>query len=620
MDYYYHLIIVRGFLTSFEKEVNMLFSLRNRFLLIFTCLLTIPFVILSIIIPSSFTSEIREQTQELTIEMMDQFSLYVDSITTQAEDLGKQVLVDQTTQEWLRLNRQGAEKEEIDSSMNQLRQDLSSIMINNSNAMSISVLLDDGTGSWGNHSTLHETEWYQDFIQNNQDYVKSHLDPFQQSHEMQQKKINSYILPLIDTNTMISAGVIKVNFPSVLLETALNKIKNGQNEHTYLLNQHGENVLSGKIKTPSSILKQSLKQIAASNDQEGLIEASYKNERYLVFFQKLSVGDWILVSEVTESELFARANHLQQSLLLTSAILFILTIVASYFMSNTITSPLGKLAKAMRLIERGDFSGAKQLLPDSKSQNNEVDYLIDVTNHTIDRLQTLIETEYEANLRRKDAEYKALLLQINPHFLNNTLEIIGSLALQEKNKEVMNVSVYLGKMLRYSLNTKSNIVSLREELNYIKSYTNILKLRYEDMINIHIDVDPETEMLPVIKFILQPLVENAVKYSFSEKTVSDIYIKTEKIGNQISLSVADKGVGMSEEIISDLVSQADETQYVLESKGNSIGLRNVLGRLKLTYGNDFSYHIESTKNEGTKIILLIDLKRGDRQDEGVNHG
>ncbi|MFP7297096.1 sensor histidine kinase [Neobacillus niacini] len=597
----------------------MLFSLRNRLLLVFTCLLTIPFVILSIVIPNFFTSVIREQTQELTIEMMDQFSLYVDSITSQAEDLGKQVLVNQTTQEWLRLNRRGAEAEEIDSSMNQLRQGLSSIMINNSNAMSISVLLDNGTGTWGNHPTLHETEWYKDFTQNNQDYVKSHLDPFQQSHEMQVRKINSYILPLIDTNTMISAGVIKVNFPSVLLETALNKIKKGQNEHTYLLNQHGENILSGTIKTPSSILQQSLKQISASDDQEGLIEASYQKERYLVFFQKLPVGGWILISEVTESELFARVNHLQHNLLLTSAILFIITLVASYIMSNNITSPLGKLEKAMRLIERGEFSEAKSFLPDIKSQNNEVDYLIDVTKHTIDTLQNLIETEYEANLRRKDAEYKALLLQINPHFLNNTLEIIGSLALQGKNKEVMNVSVYLGKMLRYSLNSKSNIVSLGEEVNYIKSYTNILKLRYEDTIRIQMDVDPDTQTFPVIKFILQPLVENAVKYSFSEKTFADIFIKTKKAGNQISITVEDKGIGMSEELISDL-QQNDETMIVLESKGNSIGLRNVLGRLKLTYGNDFSYCIESIKNEGTKITLLIDVKRGDRQDESVNRG
>jgi two-component system, sensor histidine kinase YesM len=598
----------------------MLFSLRNRLLLIFTCLLTIPFIILSLIIPSFFTSVIREQTQELTIEMMDQFSLYVDSISTQAEDLGKQVLVDQTTQEWIRLNRQGADKEEIDALMNQLKQGLSSIMINNSNAMSISVLLDDGTGTWGVHSSLHETDWYQDFTQHNQDYVKSHLDPFQQSHEMQQKKINSYILPLIDTNTMISAGVIKVNFPSALLETALNKITIGQNEHTYLLNHQGENILSGKIKTPNSILKQSLKQITTSDDQEGLIEASYQKEKYLVFFQKLPVGDWILVSEVTESDLFARANHLQRNLLLTSAVLFFITIVASVIMSNNITSPLGKLAKAMGFIERGDFTGAKRFMPHIKSQNNEVDYLINVTEHTIDQLQNLIETEYEANLRRKDAEYKALLLQINPHFLNNTLEIIGSLALQEKNKEVMNVSIYLGKMLRYSLNTKSNIVPLGEEVNYIKSYTNILKLRYEDTITIHMDVDPDTVTIPIIKFILQPLVENAVKYSFSEKTFANIFIKTEVIGSQLTLSVADKGMGMSEEIISDLESQADETIHVLESKGNSIGLRNVLGRLKLTYGDDFTYQIESTKNEGTKITLLIDLKRGGRQDESVNNG
>jgi two-component system, sensor histidine kinase YesM len=597
----------------------MFFSLRNRLLLIFTCLLTIPFVILSIIIPSFFTSVIREQTQELTIEMMDQFSLYVDSVTTQAEDLGKQVLVSQTTQEWIRLNRQGAEKEEIDSLMNQLKQDLSSIMINNSNAMSISVLLEDGTGTWGVHPSLHETDWYQDFTQHNQDYVKSHLDPFQQSHEMQQKKINSYILPLIDTNTMISAGVIKVNFPSALLETALNKITIGQNEHTYLLNQRGENILSGKIETPNSILKQSLKQITTSDDKEGLIEAAYQKEKYLVFFQKLPVGDWILVSEVTESNLFARANHLQRNLLLTSVLLFFITIVASLILSNNITSPLGKLAKAMRFIERGDFSGAKRFMPHYKSQNNEVDYLINVTEHTIDQLQNLIETEYEANLRRKDAEYKALLLQINPHFLNNTLEIIGSLALQGKNKEVMNVSVYLGKMLRYSLNTKSNIVSLGEEVNYIKSYTNILKLRYEDTIAIQMDVEPATVTIPVIKFILQPLVENAVKYSFSEKTFADIFIKTEVVGSQLRLSVADKGMGMSEELISDLLSQTDETIHVLESKGNSIGLRNVLGRLKLTYGDDFSYRIESTINEGTKIILLIDLKRGDRQDEGINH-
>jgi two-component system, sensor histidine kinase YesM len=571
-------------------------------------------------IPSFFTSVIREQTQELTIEMMDQYSLYVDSIATQAEDLGKQVLVSQTTQEWFRLNRQGAENEEIITSMNLLKQQLSSIMINNSNAMSISVQLNDGTGTWGNNTTLHETDWFQDYSIHNQTFIQSHLDPFQQSQEMRDKKINSYILPLIDTNSMISGGTIKVNFPSALLETALNKISIGKNGHTYLINQQGVNILPGKFKTPNEILQKSLNQVTNNDDQEGVIEAAYQNEEYLVFFQKLPVGDWILISEVTESDLFSRANHLQRNLLLMSALVFLITIIASFILSNNITSPLGKLAKAMGFIERGDFSGAKRFMPTIKSQNNEVGYLINVTEHTIDQLQHLIETEYEANLRRKDAEYKALLLQINPHFLNNTLEIIGSLALQGKMKEVMNVSIYLGKMLRYSLNSKSNIVQIGEEINYIKSYTDILKLRYEDMITIQFEVGDDTKSFPIIKFILQPLVENAVKYSFIEKNYADIFIKTEKVGNQICLAVEDKGIGMTKVMISDLLNQDDESFNVLDSKGNSIGLRNVLGRLKLYYGNDFSFQIDSKKNEGTKITLLIDLKRGDRHDEGVNHG
>lgn len=599
----------------------MFLSLRNRLFLTFTCLLTIPFIILSIIIPSWFTTIIEEQTEDLTVETMDQYSLYIDSITTQAEDLGKEVLVNQTTQGWLRLVKQGTANEESLLLMAQLKQLLSSMMINNSHAMSISVQLNDGSGTWGNNPSLPETDWFQDFTQNKQLFVKSHIDSFQQSQEMRDRKVNSYILPLVDTNTLFSSGIIKVNFPSATLETALNKITIGQKGRAYLLNQQGANVLSGKIETPNEILEQSLAQITNNDDQEGLVEVAYHKEKYLVFFQKLPVGDWILISEVTESDLFSKVNHLQRNLLITSALVFLITVIASFILSDNITSPLGKLVKTMGFIERGDFSGAKRFMPTIKSKNNEVSYLIDVTEHTINQLKNLIETEYEANLRRKDAEYKALLLQINPHFLNNTLEIIGGLAVQGKNEEVMNVSIYLGRMLRYSLNTNSNVVPLVEELDYIKSYTDILKLRYEDTITINMEVDSETKKLSIIKFILQPLVENAVKFSFIEKTFTEISITTGKIRNQIYIVVEDKGIGMSEEVISDLLNQEknDDTISVLESQGNSIGLRNVLGRLKLYYGQDFSYQIESKKNEGTKITLFIDLKRGDGHAEGVNH-
>lgn len=130
----------------------------------------------------------------------------------------------------------------------------------------------------------------------------------------------------------------------------------------------------------------------------------------------------------------------------------------------------------------------------------------------------------------------------------------------------MNVSIYLGKMLRYSLNTKSEVVELGEELNYIKNYTDILKLRYEEMININMEIDPETKTLPIIKFILQPLVENAVKYSFSEKAEATIFIKIKKMDNQIKINIEDKGVGMSDKVLSSLL-ESDEEINVLDNTG-----------------------------------------------------
>ena len=598
----------------------MFFSLRNRLFIIFTCLLTIPLIILSIIIPRWFTSIIEEQTQDLTIEAMDQYSLYIDSITTQAEDLGKQVLVNQTTQQWLRLEKKDEEipREQSLLQKNQLKMLLSSMMVNNSNGMSISVVLNNGEGAWGNNPNLHNLDWFQDFTIHEQRFVKSHIDPYMPG----QGNSNSFILPLVDLNTVVSYGFIKVNFPSTLLETALGKISIGKKGNAYLLDQQGANVLEGKIDTPKWVLKNSLSKIKNNQKQKGLLETDYHGEKYFVFFQKLAVGDWILVSEVTKSDLFSKVNILQRNLLLISALVFLLTIVASFVLSSKIVSPLGKLAKAMKFIERGDFSGAKRFLPTIKSSNDEVGYVVKVFDHTVDQLKNLIETEYEANIRRKDAEYKALLLQINPHFLNNTLEIIGGLAVQGKNKEVMNVSIYLGRMMRYSLNTQNDVVRLGEEISYIRSYTDILKVRYEDAITIDIVEDQETKNLPMIKFILQPLVENAVKYSFIEKNTAEIFIKTKKINNQILIVLEDKGIGMSEEVIADLLSEEtkNETISVLASEGNSIGLRNVLGRLKLYYGQNFTYKIESEKNVGTRITLCINFNRGDIHDEGHHNG
>ncbi|WP_341357599.1 histidine kinase [Rossellomorea sp. y25] len=591
----------------------MFFSLRNRLFMIFTLLLTFPFLVLSILIPNWFTSIMEDRTKDSTIEMMEQYSLYIDSITSQAEDLGKQVLVNPTTQEWIKSEEKDGEATSAERLLmkNQLKAELSSMMINNSKAMSVSVYLNDGTGTAGNLPPLEKTIWFNDFYEEDQRWLRSHND-------LMADQVNSYLLPLFDINTLDLSGVIKVNFPSSLLEKALSKIKLGENGKVYLLDGRGRNVLTGSIDTPKSVVKESLQSMKTGIGSSGLIEIPYEKEEYMIFYQKVKVGDWVLVSEITKSELFAKIDELQRNLLLTSGWIFLLTIMASYLLSSTIVKPLGKLTGAMKLVETGDFKRAKDFIPSIKTANDEIGYVVDVFGQTTNRLNTLIETEYEANIRRRDAEYKALLLQINPHFLNNTLEIIGGLAAQGKNKEVIDVTIHLGRIMRYSLNTETDMVTLGEEMTYIRRFTEILKLRYEEALTVSIQEDPDAASLPIIKFVIQPLVENAVKYSFIEKTAASIHISTKKVDDWVEIVIEDNGIGIPEAIVEELkhILERHESRNVLESKGRSIGLRNVLGRLKLYYGENFTYHIASEEKQGTTIALYIKSGRGDIHAEG----
>ncbi|KAA0566598.1 HAMP domain-containing protein [Bacillus sp. CH30_1T] len=591
----------------------MFFSLRNRLFMIFTLLLTFPFLVLSILIPNWFTSIMGERTTSSTIEMMEQYSLYIDSITSQAEDLGKQVLVNPTTQEWIKSEEDDREVTDAERLLmkNQLKAELSSMMINNSKSMSVSVYLSDGTGTAGNLPPLEKTNWFDEFYKDDQRWLRSHND-------LMADQVNSYLLPLFDINTLDLSGVIKVNFPSSLLENALSKIKLGENGRVYLLDSLGRNVLTGSVDTPEKVVKESLKTIKKEPKRSGLIEVPFEKEEYMIFYQKARVGEWVLVSEITKSELFSQINELQRNLLLTSGWIFLLTIMASYLLSSTIVKPLGKLTGAMKLVEKGEFKKAKQLIPSIKTANDEIGYVVDVFGQTANRLDTLIETEYEANIRRRDAEYKALLLQINPHFLNNTLETIGGLAAQGKNKEVIDVTIHLGRIMRYSLNTESDMVTLGEEMTYIRRFMEILKLRYEAALSVSIQEDPAASKLPIIKFVIQPLVENSVKYSFIEKTEAVLRISTKKVNDWVEIVIEDNGIGIPESIVEELKRDLGrhESRHVLESKGRSIGLKNVLGRLKLYYGENFTYHITSKEYQGTTIVLRIKSGEGDLHAEG----
>ncbi|UUZ97340.1 histidine kinase [Paenibacillus sp. P25] len=227
------------------------------------------------------------------------------------------------------------------------------------------------------------------------------------------------------------------------------------------------------------------------------------------------------------------------------------------------------------------------------------------------RLRHLIETEFETNLRRRNAEYKALLLQINPHFYNNTLEIISGLAAMKREDLVMDATEALAQMMRYSLNLNSDLVRVSEEMDYIRDYLFILRLRHEDRLSVTVEEDAEARGLTIAKFILQPLVENAVKYSLEKEGTAWIGIAARIRDGRLLLSVRDNGIGMDPVLVRDLLdgSRKGDSASVLSSEGQSIGLRNVLSRCRLMYGERFDLDIHSRLGEGTTIELYLPVVR-----------
>ncbi|MGM0881372.1 MAG: cache domain-containing sensor histidine kinase [Bacillota bacterium] len=580
----------------------MFFSLRNQMVMIFTVLLLIPVSILTFVLTDKAEELVRQSIVTSTDQTIGQYATYVNNLAKQFEDMSNQILSSPITQQYVMAKESSLnEKARLKSAFKQF---LSSVYSNNRNSLSISVF-DDSGGLWTQDQSFRESSWYKDFLNGDYHWTPAHVDPDQPDRPMFQTMVNSYVSPLINLNLLKPAGIIKINFPTALLQKPLEQIQLGKTGQVFLLTNDGKIVLNQNIESKPFIL----------NHSDSLEKARYSgyltvrdgDKSYLLFARAIEdIPGWYAVGVVSEHELFQPISAIRLMMIILSAVLLGCTVIASIAISTGVTRPLSQLTKAMKLTEQGDFKGAVALLP-SVRRRNEAGFVVLVFRKMIERLNHYIEAEYKTNIRRKNAEYKALLLQINPHFLNNTLEIIGGLAAQGKSEEVMDITEQFGEMMSYSLKLSEDTVYLFEELKYIQNYTSILKARFGDRLVLVTKVDDDALYCKLIKFILQPIVENAIKYSIDYRETSEVELEILAKDKSLHISVKDNGIGMSRNQIDDLYSSVDPAAApeVLSSEGNRIGLRNVLARCQLYYGDACEIKLTSVTGEGTTIEIKL---------------
>ncbi|MEK4345207.1 sensor histidine kinase [Paenibacillus sp. FSL P4-0184] len=275
-------------------------------------------------------------------------------------------------------------------------------------------------------------------------------------------------------------------------------------------------------------------------------------------------------------------------------ILILLLII--WIFTKTLVQPIYKLKKKIRVVEDGDF--------DILIQSNSKDEIGDLTNSfasMVRRIKELIGQVYQSGIQEKEAELKALQAQISPHFLYNTLSIINWRAVQVEAEDISLVVNALSKFYRTSLNNGKQLTSIRDEILNIRAYIDIQLAMHDDQLfDVTYHIEEELYPYQTINFILQPIVENAIKHGIDEKEDGKgmLTIEAYTYKDDIRFVVSDNGKGMDQEQI----------EQLLYSNGTGYGLKNVHERIKLYYGDAYGISIESELNVGTRICIDINKR------------
>jgi len=338
------------------------------------------------------------------------------------------------------------------------------------------------------------------------------------------------------------------------------------------------------------------------DDRMELLDRNIRGETGLTILIETYMHDFI-DDEVRELARLKDEINRQMVLIILCSIagvlvLTILTLLYSVRLSRRITQPIGALVKKAKQLGDGEFSVAPV-----ETDSPELQTLDKGFDEMAGRINALIEKQIKDEKYLHWAELELLQAQINPHFLYNTLDSILILAESNRNEEVVNMVTNLSVFFRNSLSKGADVISLQAERDQVKSYLEIQQIRYSDILQYEIDIDPSLMQYMVPKLILQPLVENALYHGTKNKrALGLIRIEGRDMGKNMLLKVKDNGAGMSPEQLQALQSG------VYNDRHTGLGLVNVHKRIKLYCGDEYGLTFESNQGEGTTVSILIPKK------------
>lgn len=414
-------------------------------------------------------------------------------------------------------------------------------------------------------------------------------------------------------------GILEIRPNTEVLTNYINNIKSLSTGYDSIyLTDEENNVLfkTGELRFQEN--EENLKELLQNNLPGRYFHTEIDGRKltgYTINIKELNMKTVVLEDRDSKPE-YLRLNTV--SIFLYIIVLVIVLSTIYYFIASNITTRVTKLAKHMRKVDEKNI-----YLYAGKSGKDEIGFLIDSYNSMLRRIDELVNTVHKEELLRKEAAYAALQAQIRPHFLFGTLEVIRMLAESNKDTEVANIVFTFGRLMRYSLFSSKKEVLLQEEIENVKNYLQIQKIRMGDRLRYEILVYTKDNSFYCPRFILQPLVENSVVHGISKSRRQGlISISVTSDDDYIIIRVYDNGNGILPErmsVIQDVIDNKIEIND-FQTDNSGFGIYNVSERIKAYYGHNSRMVLTSTLNRGTTCTLYLYRNKGDGNNENNDCG
>jgi len=399
----------------------------------------------------------------------------------------------------------------------------------------------------------------------------------------------------------ITHGVLLVDMNFSGIEQICKNVDLGDSGYIYLIDGNGEIIYHPRQQLIYSNLIHENNYAAAKYD-DGSHNETFEGQQRVITVKTAGYTGWKIIAVTPTADITSTYNQIKIFALFFIFFAVFLLIFVNMFLSSRIANPIMELEHSVKDVETGELSGVDISIAGSY----EVQHLGKTIRSMVNQVRKLMDDIVAEQESKRKSELDALQSQINPHFLYNTLDSIVWMIENERYEGAVTMVTALARLFRISLSKGKNIITVEDELEHVRNYLTIQKMRYKNKFSYEIITEPAVLQCATIKLIVQPLVENAIYHGMEFMSGDgEIIIKAYCEGGDLFIDIEDNGLGMPQEQAEALLTEETTKK---RSKGSGIGLKNVQERIQLYFGAEYGLSIYSEPDEGTTARIHLPVK------------